>query len=275
MPFRTDQHLWYNVGVWGELGYAVPNFGDDRATLNTTIHYLTGVIGRNLSAVMHHQDTLMRVPPSINTLTRVHKLITRARSILSGRQVPPGMANFESTHVSPAEQEFVIYPVPYFRVRNPWMKEYCGLVLAALSEAFQNTENTKAYEISTAFSGLIGQYLHRVYRLMATELFQVSADAASQPDFTLSEEQLRAYDPGLWFTQTELVDTVPHLGLIPTEDDLRVLTDGIPATKLVGLQKWPSANLYDPSSGLTGGATASGGGQTATSSGSFAPPPSV
>lgn len=254
MPtFRTDQALWYNVGVWGQLGYAVPNFGDDTQSLNSTILKLTSVMGRNLSAIMHHADADLRTPPSINTLTRVHKLIVRARSILAGRAVPSGTPDFEAIHATPSQAEFILYPVPFFRVRNEWMKEWCGLTLNAISEAMQHTENRKEYEISEAFAGLVGAYLHRVYRLMATELFGASATDAAKRDFTLTDVQLAAYDPSKYFTATELIDTVPPLGLSPTEDDILMLTNGIPASQLLGLSKWPSG---EPVGGPEGPAAA-------------------
>jgi hypothetical protein len=283
--FRTDQALWYNNGVWGELGFAVPNFGDDQSTLNTSIHYLVDVMGRNLQAVMMHPDADQRTPPSINTLTRVHKLITRARSILAGRAVAPATPDMEAIHASPAETEFIIYPVPYFKVRNTWMKEWAGLILNAISEATQHTENRKAYEISTTFSGLIGQYLHRVYKLMSTELFGVAAADAAKLDFTLTDQQLTSYDPSKFFTSTELIDVVPPVALVPTEDDLRVLTNGIPASKLVNLQKYSSGVTFPTGTGTASGAstsTGAGGNETATASAgttaasttSFAPAPS-
>src|SRR5437870_2801422 len=102
MPdFKTDQALWYNSGIWGKLGYAVPNFGDDPTSLNSAIYYLTSVMGRNLSAVMQTADADLRTPPRINTLIRIHKLVVRARGILSGRAVPPGTPEFEATHSAP------------------------------------------------------------------------------------------------------------------------------------------------------------------------------
>lgn len=274
MAFGTDQPLWYNNGVWGELGYAVPNFGNDPSTLNDGIHYLVSTIGRNLSAVMHHVDVDLRVPPSINTLTRIHKLIVRARGILASRQVAPGTPNMEAVHSSPSELVHLIYPVPYFKVRNAWLKQYCGLVLAALSEATQHTENRKPFEISTTFAGTVGQYLHRVYRLMGTELFGVAAADAAKLDFTLTDAQLAGYDPAKWFTSTELVDTVPPLQNVPTEDDLVVLTDGIPATLLVGLQKYPAGDLVAPIGTAAAAAATSAGASSSTPVASFAPAPS-
>ncbi len=271
MPsFKTDQALWYNVGVWGELGYAVPNFGDDPTTLNDGVHYLTSIVGRNLSAIMHHPDGDLRTPPSINTLTRLHKLILRSRQILSGRDVAPGEPDMESLHTTPAVMVHRIFPVPYFKVRNHHLKQYCGLVLNALAEMMQHTENRKPYEISTRFSGTVGQYFHRVYRLMATELFGVDPKKAKALDFTLSDADLRAYDPGQWFTSTEMIDTVGPLSMVPTEDDLLVLTDGIPATQLVGLSAYPSEAAIN--AGVIGGSAS-----IATNTGSntaFAAPPS-
>lgn len=265
MPkFSSDEILWYNVGVWGELGYACPNFGNDPATLNGSINYLVAVMGRNLSAVMHHRDADLRVPPSINTLMRVHKLCTRARSILSGRAVPENKPNFEAIHATPSKEPFLIYPVPYFRVRNMWLKEWTGLILNAISEACQHTENAKEYEISLTFAGLIGQYIQRVYVRMATELLLVPLSEAEKPDYSIPETVFQSYNPSKYFTQTELIDTVPDFEAIPTEDDLAVITDGLPASMIVGLTPWPRGlSTNGPNT------------QPASSSGSFAPPPGV
>lgn len=269
MSFATDQILWYNNGTWGELGYAVPNFGNDPATLNANIHYLVDVIGRNLQAIMQHTDSELRTPPSINTLTRIHKLVIRARTILGGRAVPPAKLNMETKHVTPAPEVFIIYPSRYFKVRNRFLKEYAGLALIALSEAMQHTENAKAFEISTDFAGLVGQYFHRVYQRMAVELFGVATEEAEKLDFTLTEENLASYDPGKFFTSTELIDTVSRFELLPTEDDFDVLARGIPATDLVNLTPYPATNPYP------GGSADGTGEPTATGSGSFASPPSA
>lgn len=270
MSFTTDQILWYNNGVWGEIGYAVGNFGNDPASLNANIHRLVDVAGRNLQAIMQHTDADLRTPPSINTLTRIHKLVIRARSILAGRGVPPAQPNMETKHVTPAPEVFLIYPCRYFRVRNPFLKEYAGLALIALSEAMQHTENAQAFEISTGFAGLVGQYFHRIYKLMATELFGVAIEEAEALDFTLSEEQLASYDPGQFFTSTEMIDTVPRFEMIPTEDDFDVLSRGIPATDLVNLTPYPATNPY--AGGKTG---AAGGGGAGTTTPAFQPAPTA
>ena len=68
MPvMNTDAVLWYNVGLFGEFGYGVPNPSDDVGSLNPNIIDCVNLIGRNLFNIMHHEDVDMRTPPSINT----------------------------------------------------------------------------------------------------------------------------------------------------------------------------------------------------------------
>lgn len=262
MQFKNDAFLWYNVGDWARLGLAVPNFGNDVASQNGSISYLVDAVGRNLQAVMFHSDSRLTVPPSINTLRRVHKLAIRARDILGSRAIDPATPNMESAHNVPAAEVFRVYPVPYFTVRNRWLREWCSFALLALSEAMQHTENAKPIEISTTFAGQVGQYFHRLYRMMAVELLGVPVAEASALDFTLSDAQFAAYDPTKFFTSTELIDTVSPHGETPTEDDLLPLTSGIPVTQLPTLGGWPAngtpGGLGTPAtpSGSTAGTTA-------------------
>lgn len=265
MAFTNDSLLWYNVGNWSRFGLAVPNCGNDKSSQNDTIRYLTEVVGRNLQGIMFHTDAKLRTPPSINTIMRIHKLCTRARQILAGRAVPANVPNLEPAHALPAPEAFKAFPTPYFTVRNGFLKQYAGLVLTSLTEAFQHSENAKPVEISEAFAGQFGQYIHRVYRLMATELLNVPAAEAAKLDFTLTDAQLTAYNPAAWFTQTEMIDVVPPIEDEPTEDDLKVLTDGIPVHELPpNLGRYPGASNAASSS-----SSSSGSGSLPASSSSF------
>lgn len=259
---RTDSALWYNVGIFGEAGYAVPNWSDDIASQNDTVLYLTNTIGRNLFAIMHHDDADLRVPPSINTLRRIHKLIMRARQILAGRAVPSNVLNMETAHARPEPEIFRVYPVPYFKVRNGYMRSYCGLVLTALTEAMQHTENRKPFEISEDFAGLIGQYLTRIYTLMATELFGVSGEVAKANGYVMDDAVLSSYDPSKFFTSTELVDTVAPATMVFTEDMLLPLSDGIRVTDLPALTPYGDVMSFGNAAqpGSSGTAPASTGG---------------
>lgn len=239
MVTNTDAILWYNVGEFGKAGYAVPNFSDKVGTLNPQIASLVSLVGQSLFATMQHEDARLRTPPSINTVMRLHRLYQRAGTILNARAVPHGEMQFETTHVTPAGEIFMLYPVPYFLVRSAFMKYCSQLILMLISEMMQHTENTKTQEITTNFSGMCGKYLKRMYAFMATELFGKTRVEAMADGFILTDADLKTYDPTKFFTSTELVDTVPNERFIFTEDQLQVLRQGIPATSLPALVPWP------------------------------------
>ena len=254
MPLtNTDAILHYNVGIFGEAGYAVPNWSNDVGSLNPTIIDWVQLVGRNLFHIMHHEDVDLRIPPSRNTLERIHKLYLRAANILAGRAVPPGERNMEVGHVRPAGEVFRVFPVPYFRVRNPFLKRWAELVLLSLSEAMQHTENRKEMEVSTAFAGQMGQYLRRLYSNMGIELFGKTREVAMADGFLLTEADFDAYNPASFFTSTEMIDTVPRLDYVMTEDRLELLAEGILVTELpADISPWP-ANLTNLYSTLRGG----------------------
>lgn len=244
--FKTTQTLWYNNGIWGKLGYAVPNFGLGAKTMNATIKYLVSTIGRNLSGVVHDPDADVRTPPTINTISEICKLINRARSILAARALQPGTAAIQVAHVQPGLMDQLVYPVPYFLMANQWIQEYTGLILAALAEAMQHSENRQPFAITTNFANDISQLLQQVYMRVAIELLAVDPVIASDKSFVVTADMLKAYNPAAYFTSTEMIDVTTPTAPVPTGMDLTVLTNGIPASQLVGLATWPDGTPYDP-----------------------------
>ena len=181
MPvINTDAVLWYNVGQFGQLGYGVPNPSDDPGSLNPAIIDFVNLTGRNLFHIMHHEDVDLRTPPSINTIRRVHKLYVRLGQILASRAVPPGELNLETQHVQPAGEVFRVFPIPFFKVRNHFLKRWGEMIMIMLSEAMQHTENRKSMEISTVFGKHMTEMWHSVdhfgtgkerRRVVSSELF--------------------------------------------------------------------------------------------------------
>lgn len=243
----TDAVLWYNVGIFGEQGYGIPNPSNDIGTLNPQIADVTNMMGLALFALMHHEDVDMSTPPSINTLTRAHQLYVRANQILYGRAIPDNEPRLETDHVTPAGAVFKVWPVPYFRVRNRFMYSFAHWTMVAISECFQSTENRNTIEISVRFADMVGKYLKRMYVQMAVELFGKTREAAQAPGFLLTPQDFQAYDPASFFTSIELVDPVPSLDLVLSEDRLAVLRSGIAITELPTLQPYPGnlQNIYE------------------------------
>lgn len=244
---NTDAVLWYKVGVFGDAGYAVPNFSNDFGSLNPQILNLTTLVGRNLFHLMHHEDVDLRIPPSINTCLRIHKLYVRVTHLLDANSIRSGELNLEALHSRPAGEVFRVFPVPYFKARNPFLRRYSGLALVALAEMMQHTENRKEMEISQGFASSIHKYFKRIYTNMAMELFGVDREMALADGFVLGDEDLSGYDPSKFFTSTEMADTVPRLDRVFTEDRLELLAEGIPVTDLPDLTPWPTnlTNFYE------------------------------
>jgi hypothetical protein len=176
----------------------------------------------------------------------------------------------EVVHARPAGEVFRVFPVPFFLVRNQFMRRWAELILMSLAEAMQHTENRKSLEISSAFAGQVGQYIKRVYMNMAIELFGKTRAEATADGFALSDADFAAYNPGNFFTQTEMVDTVPRFDRVFTEDRLDVLAEGIPVTELPELQPWPT-NLTMYYSATRTDATMSGSGSTVSAGTTSAP----
>jgi hypothetical protein len=254
----SDTVRWYNVGKFGEAGYAVPAWGNDISTLNPNIAELTDLIGQNLFALLHQEDADMHTPPSVNTLRAVHRLYVRAGQILTARAVPSGQTEFRTTHVSPAATVFKVYPIPFFKMRNPHLKRWASLGLMLLSEMFQHTENRKTMEITSTFAADVGKYLTRIYYNMATELFAKPAADVAKPGFILTDADFTAYDPS-FFTRVELVSTVSPFDMVFTEDQLATLRQGIPVTMLPQLPTWPGLLIPGDFSGPTGGTVGGSG----------------
>lgn len=271
--FITDEILWYNVGIWGQLGFAVPNFGSQTNSRNQTILQLTKIVGRNLFAIMLSNDAQLAVPPSINTLTSINSLIKRARQILSSRAIGPTVPRMTSVHGAPNPHDFTIFPVPYFQLPNSYMSEWCGLILSALGEAMQHTENSIPYDVSTTFAQQFGQYFQRIYIRIAIELFGVDPVKAADPAFDLTP-LLSTYNPNMWFTQTEMIDTIPPLNQMPPGNDprLQVLARGIAASQLIGLAAYPGG-VSNPQAGGSSVPSAPQAVVSAPFTGAFVPNP--
>ena len=93
-------------------------------------------------------------------------------------------------------------------------------------------------------------------------MFGKTRAEATADGFALTDADFSSYNPGDFFTQTEMVDTVPRLDRVFTEDRLDVLAEGIPVTELPELHPWPTnlTNLYaNMRSDATIGGVASGG----------------
>lgn len=266
----SDSILAYSVGRFGAAGFAVPNPGNDRVTLNETIADIVAMVGKQMLAINSRADRDMTTPPSINTVRDLHKLYLRVRQIISTRTVEVSERIFETNHVSPESQPFLVFPTPYLYIRNRWLKRYTQLMLTMISDLMQHTENRREFDISPSVARIVRQYMDRIYYDMATDLFGKDKPTAKAEAFLLTEADFTGWNWIDWYVGTESIETVVHSEWVFTEDDLAVLSQGIAATNLPKLSPFAGTDNPDAANGSLPGDLSSTA-VTSTASGMAAP----
>ena len=261
-PFGSDEVLWWNNGVWGEAGYAMPNPSGKVWSANTVISGLVSLFGRELFNLMHRPDVRFTRPPNKQFLYDIHQLVVVGRKRLNDRAVNFSDRRMDAQHASPANKTFLVYPVPFFgeRIRNADAREYCELMLLTISEMMQHSDNDFDLEISSSFAAMVGERLQRILVLIATKYFGITRTVASAPEFVLPDTAFTTYDPSKLFVTSELVEERPPLQWWPTENDLSPLR-GIAITEaLVYGQRWPQTQLLMGGDGGSTSVTPGNGG---------------
>jgi hypothetical protein len=236
-----DSLLHYSVGNWSQYGLAVPNWGKSPHTVNADVWDLVQTMGRGVASFAWSEDAVQRKVPNNPWLWEVHKACLRVRGLLASRvRAEADFKRLQAQHVTPAPEVHMVFPVPCFYLPNAWAKRWTMLALRGISEAMQHTDNGASAHYSPSFAASVGQYYEEIYRSLAVELLMVSGETATTQGFTLTEADFKKYDPYAVLPRSERIDNVPNFAAWPTENDIEVLTNGIPASQLPQLQPWRS-----------------------------------
>ena len=265
--FGSDAVMLYDIAPWNKLGFGVAHFGGDNVgTLNRPVANLVDEIGQVQLFIMTHKDAMRKQPPSRNTIERFGKLINRVVSVLAGRMKGYDELRLEPGHASPATKIWNIHPVPYFPgpiVRNRYMQEYNDLIMMALVNIFQHSDNNLALTITKDFAQDIWQFFRELKYRMGSELLQIPMDELRPDEFRFTEAHFAAYDPSGVTLRVEAIDYPGPLFNLPTEDDLKPLLNGVPAVLIIPhLKQFPVSTVpgasgdqgvaLDPAEGTTG-----------------------
>lgn len=248
--FGTDRVLMYDVDPWNRLGFGVPNFGskskqgdgfiDTIGTQNVSLHSLADEIGTLQLFIMTHTDAARLQPPSRNTIERIGKMLNRVNSVLASRKMDSNQLLLEPGHEQPSVKIWNIHPVPYFPgpfVRNHWLMEYNELVMYALTNFYQHSDNNLPLTVTTKFAQDIYQYFREIKIRMGTELLGIPRADVSEDAFIFTAEHYDKYAPENVTVNIEALDGPGNMFSIPTEVDLRPLLNGIPANLILPLLK--------------------------------------
>jgi hypothetical protein len=279
-PFRSDSPPWYNNGVWGTLGCAVPQTGKYLHTTNIPIWELVDVAGRQLFHLLwHYDDRKFESPPSKNCLWEVYSLILIARKRIADRTYGPEETVPLATHAKPAPQMFRLYPVPFYGrlgCVNSFLYEATQNCLLLLTEAMEHADNERSGYTTLSFAQALTPYLQGILTTLATKFFNYPRKDTLDPAFVIPEDKWKTYNPLAWSVSVEGTSTRPPVGWTPTEQDLEPIR-GLPASDVIPfLQPWPEASLWYSPGGVwspnqAAGQKAQEG--TAGPTGAFASPP--
>lgn len=245
--FGTDQVLLYNVAPWSQLGFGVPNFGDNPFTQNAPLHGLADEIGVVQLYLMTHIDATRRQYPSRNTIERLGKVLNRIQSVLVNRAKSANTMRLEGGHGVPSAIPWTIHPVPYFQgpiVNNRWLREYNNLTMIALTNIYQHSDNNLELTITEELAGDIWAYFREIRRLLAGELLGLLPAVYDVDTFQFTVDHYAAYRPQNLIVRVESLDDPGKVRERFTEDDLAPFLRGIPANVLIpNLAKYPSTSL--------------------------------
>ncbi len=289
--FDTDEILWYDNGKWGQAGYACPNPSGKGWTNNSVIFQFVQTVGRNIFELAHRADAQFYRPPYKQFWYDLHQIIVTGRKRLNDNTRMPNDSNgLVPQHVNPNPAVFLAYPVPYFgeRVRQLDIRTYIGLSLMMLGEAMQHSDNDLMAYITPSFAGEVGKYLQEILAQFSMKYFGKDRATAYAPDFKLTDDDFKNYDPSAVLTSVEMTEERPPVQWWPTENDLSQIRGLQINEALLLCKRWPQSDWLVQADGNVfpdptrqgnetntqgSGAVPAGGTTGAASSGTFVSPP--
>lgn len=271
--------LFYNNGIFATRGYATPFLSPaNLTTCNRDVKYLVNTFGQLLSGIMQMPDVWVAAAPPRIFLQTVAKAVDRFRTIVAARMNPDGQNSQRPASIAPTQEPFLIFPVPYFYVRNPYATQWCWDALMALSEAMKHHTNAYPRGISSDLASIMSQYTEDIYRQIAIELLGKTPPAAlpngsPAPVPTLVDADYASYSPATVFSAVERADQGAPLSFQLPSEALGQIANGIPATQIYSQLADPPGAVVSSIANPSGMIAASG--TNATASASVAAPPAV
>ena len=253
--FSGSPIWWWNNGIWGDAGYAIPNDGGKPSSGNETVVGIHSFIGAELFGLMHEPDVYMSRPFNAFWLKDLNRLLELGIKRLGDAAVGwTDRRQGDSPHATNTTQSFIVYPVPYFggRVRQQDAKRWCGWVLQGLGELMQHSDNAYNDDITDFGASYAQGFLNRVRKDMAMKYLGATREQVEDPAYVVPENAFDAgvYDPAKLRTRRELTQERGPQQWRPQTNDLTPI-NGIPMhVAKQWAQRWPDV----PGSAGDGGA---------------------
>lgn len=246
--FGSSEVYWFNCGIWGQAGYAIPNDGGKPVTGNDRLREIHQFLGAELFELMHRPDVKFSRPPNVTFLEGFAKAVTLGIKRLGDFAIKfteprPG----DKKHNVNTPRSFVYYPVPLFgdRIRQPHAKRWCRWMLETLGEMMQHSDNDYEDDVTTLFVAPMQEQLRRILKDMASAFLGAPEEAVDAPGFVINDVAWASYDPTALFTDRELTDERHPEQWWPASRDLSTIKAMPVQTANVFAERWPdAANFY-------------------------------
>lgn len=242
--FASTEIPWWNNGIWGSAGYAIPAAVGKHNTKNAALHAIHAFIGSELFALMHAPDVQFRRPPNFEWLHSVAKMVRLGRKRMADRSISwTDERRGDAQRATNNLQQFIVFPVPFFggRIRLQAAEIYCRKCLVLLSEIQQHPDNNYDDDVTDFVTSLVDDCLFQIQYDIATRFLGATREEAMDPGYVLPQITAENYHPDELFTEAEMTDERPPDRWWPTSNDLTAIK-GIPSSVAAAYaMRWPVA----------------------------------
>lgn len=249
LAYENQSILWWDNGIWGQAGYAIPNCGGKPSSANETCRELVAWLGRELFALMHLPDVRFTRPPNADWLFRLNKLCTLGIKRMGDLAVGwTDTRKGDAQHAANTRQAFTAYPVPYFgqRIRQRHARKWAGQVMILISDVVQHSDNDYDDDITQFLASRVQSALLRIQQDLATAFLGYTREQTEAPGFVIPTDAFSVgkYKPDELFTDSELIEERMPDDWWPSTNDLTPI-NGIPwvVAKIFG-KPWPEAGDF-------------------------------
>lgn len=242
----NNRVLALNVPPWLDYGFGVFAFADCVGTQCRPIAHLVDEIGKAQLMIMTGVDAQRWQPPSKDTAFKIAQMCNRVQYVLSTRMKLQNQGRLSIGKAGQSPMMFNIHPVPYFNgplVVNPWMSEWNDLIMIALTNMVQHSDNNLGLTITQQFASEIMPYFKEIALKLGTEMLGMDVAKIMDPAFTFNlaggvtgmQNDFSSYSPMDNVPNLELVSGAGPLFSMPTMQDMVELTRGVAANLIAPL----------------------------------------
>lgn len=247
--FESSAIWWWDNGIWGQAGYAIPNDGGKPRSGNETVRFIVNFLGAELFSLMHRPDVKFSRPFNADWLYDLNKMLSLGIKRMADQAVGwTDDRDGDADHAVNTPQAFILYPVPYFgtRIRQVDALKWCGQILILIGECMQHSDNDYDDNITDAFAAKVQKALFRIQEDMAMKYLGFTREQAEARPLVIPPDAFSdgKYNPDSLFTSRELVEErMPDLWW-PMSNDLTPINGIAAPVAKIWAKIWPEAGNF-------------------------------